>query len=358
MAFDEEKQIKLLLNEYEKAFDKIRDRILKKIDSPTNYNRAYDVALLQDISKIIAKLDKQVDDYAPNVQRLYKRTREEEMASLAKRLGQALPSEFTKRDEETINLLTQTLTGNLKKANNVVGRKVRDVYQQTIVRSSLNRALTSDSLTKALDDVVKSFKSQNIFSFTDKAGKLWNIERYSAMALYTTQGATVNRATFNGGTDYEIDLYKMTSHSSSCPVCAPYESKVYSLSGKSKEYPSVNSINGGNVTEYGTLHPFCRHRLTPYIPALDQNLEKTKEFSNKKIEDERSKTSKENYDKRQKMNRWKVVRTEIREEIKLIEAVPTKSRTAEQRARLGSLKDRRKQYNDKIKSQKEWRLDS
>jgi hypothetical protein len=97
------------------------------------------------------------------------------------------------------------------------------------------------------------------------------------------------------------DLVKMSSHATTCPVCAVYQGRVYSISGRSKEYPALSVVfrNG-----YNNIHPNCRHVVYAYIPALADDPEGDKRRSNESFSvDPRSQAAIDRYNARQKEKR-------------------------------------------------------
>ena len=47
-----------------------------------------------------------------------------------------------------------------------------------------------------------------------------------------------------------------------CPICSKIVGKVYSISGKSDQYPPLASLPNGGPP----FHAKCRHVISPYIP--------------------------------------------------------------------------------------------
>lgn len=78
------------------------------------------------------------------------------------------------------------------------------------------------------------------------------------------------------------DLVKMSEHDDSCPICLPYQGRVYSVSGNSDEYPSL--YDTGWSETFQNFHPNCRHYLTPYFPQFSDNVEEMKEYSNRSFD--------------------------------------------------------------------------
>lgn len=111
--------------------------------------------------------------------------------------------------------------------------------------------------------------------FVDSAGRKWGLDTYAEMATRTA----TTRALIAGHTDTMIqrgvDLVVVSAHPNPAPVCAPYERKVLSLSGK---YPAGTHRIGDAIVpvaatldeavENGLLHPNCRHRFSAYVPGF------------------------------------------------------------------------------------------
>ena len=113
--------------------------------------------------------------------------------------------------------------------------------------------------------------------------------------------------------DPEQDLYKLSSHGSTCDFCAPREGRVYSRSGTDSVFPPLAVAfqkidpTGPNVlwNTYLVTHPNTLHTLIPWTPAgrTDTEIEEVKRFSslltNPLSHDPRTDRQKEMYRKKQ-----------------------------------------------------------
>lgn len=61
--------------------------------------------------------------------------------------------------------------------------------------------------------------------------------------------------------ELRTDLLMMSVQGITCPECARYQGRVYSISGKSKIYPRLPIA----VTQTGVIHKGCTHQFFPYI---------------------------------------------------------------------------------------------
>lgn len=124
---------------------------------------------------------------------------------------------------------------------------------------------------KAIFELGKDLRENGLFAFVDKGGKRWTLMNYCAMATRTTSTQSSNVGDLFA--DPEHDLYYIVPHQGACPICAKYQGRVYSRSGKDKRYPPLSSVfnkidpNGTDDLDntYLTIHPNCRHKIIKYV---------------------------------------------------------------------------------------------
>lgn len=111
--------------------------------------------------------------------------------------------------------------------------------------------------------LVEDFDSvQSIIPYYNKDGSVrsyHNIASYNSM-LYNTNltKAGWNRTIYDSKL-LENDLVYLPAHPGACPLCMPYQGRVYSISGKSKKYPPKEI-----AIEGGVGHPNCKHEWVLY----------------------------------------------------------------------------------------------
>ena len=81
------------------------------------------------------------------------------------------------------------------------------------------------------------------------------------------------QATLKNASELKTDLLIMSVSGSTCPECAKYQGRIYSISGKAKKFPPLPAV----VKETGIIHPGCHHCFFPYIhkvtkPNMDYTL--------------------------------------------------------------------------------------
>lgn len=91
----------------------------------------------------------------------------------------------------------------------------------------------------------------------DGIERRYGLRFYSETVARTWSMAAANEAALAMAETFDTDLVQFPVHSGACPICVPWQGKVFSISGQSPEFPPLSTI--------GTppLHPNCRHRLLP-----------------------------------------------------------------------------------------------
>lgn len=114
--------------------------------------------------------------------------------------------------------------------------------------------------------------------------------------------------------DPEHDLYKISSHGTTCALCAPYEGRVYSKSGTDPVFPPLAAAFGkidpagadDLANTWLNIHPNCLHVLMPWTPAgrSEKEIREIQDFSDPRKNpftvDPRSKKQIEAYRKKEK----------------------------------------------------------
>lgn len=148
-------------------------------------------------------------------------------------------------------------------ADRTILRQANDVYADIIGEVSARVATGSTTVKEAVVDELNRFADAGITSFVDKAGRNWEMATYAEMATLTA----IERATVEGYTDtmkeYGFDLAMISNHAGACPLCVAWEGVVVSISGESKEYPSLEQAESE-----GLFHPRCLHFISTYYEGI------------------------------------------------------------------------------------------
>lgn len=172
----------------------------------------------------------------------------------------------------------------------LIGRVEPDVYRRVGLEQVALQQATGRGTYKMLPGFVEALRREGVTAFVDKAGRHWSLHTYCAMVSRTTSRQAEVLAVLTA--DPEQDLYQISSHGTTCALCAPYEGRVYSKSGTDPDFPPLAAAFG-KIDPAGpdilantwlNIHPGCLHSIYPWTPAgrSPEEIRKIKDFSNPK----------------------------------------------------------------------------
>ena len=158
----------------------------------------------------------------------------------------------------------------------LIGRVEPDVYRRVGMEQVAYQQARGAGTYKMLPGFVEALRREGVTAFVDKAGRHWSLHTYCAMVSRTTSRQAEVLAVLTA--DPEQDLYRISSHGTTCGICAPFEGRVYSKSGTNPDYPPLAAAFGkqdpaGPDTLANTwlnLHPNC---LVPGGAILAESVE-------------------------------------------------------------------------------------
>lgn len=143
----------------------------------------------------------------------------------------------------------QGITGFVRGSEHILNDTIRRQVQQKIATG----ALTGDSIRQITGVIENQLKDRGLEVMLDRGGKQWTAKRYSEMLSRTHVVKAHNEARVNRAANYDIDIVEVSDHFTEDEICERYEGEIYSLSGKSKNYPKLPSMP--------PFHPNCAHSL-------------------------------------------------------------------------------------------------
>lgn len=97
-------------------------------------------------------------------------------------------------------------------------------------------------------------------------------DKYAEMLARTTRTETQNIAMLGKALDDGNDLVECSTISPTCPTCATYQGRIYSISGNTPGYPALYKTAFRNG--YSCIHPNCRHQFFSYNPKFHTEAER------------------------------------------------------------------------------------
>ena len=106
-------------------------------------------------------------------------------------------------------------------------------YLDILNKNAMATVLGEKSRTEAIRETISEMSKKGIPAFVDKTGREWSPEAYVDMDIRNTAKNAALAAEFASLDELGQDIILVSSHSGSRPLCAPYQGKFYSISGKS-----------------------------------------------------------------------------------------------------------------------------
>lgn len=260
------------------------------------------VAALERVQSILRKMEEDSWEYVPRMieKEFYVRVPEarkiEEPVEKHK-AGYINALSLSGEQMDVVQRLVMNLMGEITDASMTVmatiqsaliGRIEPDIYRRVGLEQLAAQAATGKGVNKAVPKFVQQLVREGVTAFVDKAGRNWSLHTYCTMVSRTTRRQAEVLAVLTA--DPEQDLYKISSHNTTCEVCAPYEGRVYSRSGTDPDFPPLAAAFG-KVDPYGAdnlantwlnIHPNCLHVLLPWTPVgrSEKEIQEIKDFSN------------------------------------------------------------------------------
>lgn len=260
------------------------------------------VAALERVQSILRKMEEDSWEYVPRMieKEFYVRVPEarriEEPVEKHK-AGYVNALSLSGEQMDVVQRLVMNLMGEITDASMTVmatlqsaliGRIEPDIYRRVGLEQVAAQAATGKGVNKAVPQFVQQLVREGVTAFVDKAGRNWSLHTYCTMVSRTTRRQAEVLAVLTA--DPEQDLYKISSHNTTCEICAPYEGRVYSRSGTDPDFPPLAAAFG-KVDPYGAdnlantwlnIHPNCLHVLLPWTTAgrSEKEIQKVKDFSN------------------------------------------------------------------------------
>ena len=203
---------------------------------------------------------------------------------------------LTVDEQDVVQRLVMALMGEITDAamtamatiqDALIGRTEPDIYRRVGLEQVAAQTATGRGVNRAVPEFVRALQREGVTAFVDRAGRKWSLHTYCTMVSRTTRRQAEVLSVLTR--DPEHDLYRISSHGTTCALCAPYEGRVYSKSGTDPDFPPLADAFGkidlaGPDTLANTwlnIHPNCLHSISPWTRAgrTEEEIQKIKDFS-------------------------------------------------------------------------------
>lgn len=165
-------------------------------------------------------------------------------------------------------------------------------YLDILNKNAMATVLGEKSRTEAIRETIAEMSKKGIPAFVDKTGREWSPEAYVDMDIRNTAKNAALAAEFASLDELGQDIVLVSSHSGARPLCAPYQGKFYSISGKSGtitdakgktyNYTPLSGTSFGKAA--GLFGINCGHRMRGVSDGTFINREK--EFEGEETSEE------------------------------------------------------------------------
>lgn len=259
------------------------------------------VAALSRIQAILKQMETDCWEYVPKMveQQFYVRVPEARkiLEPVEKHIrGYENAEALTATQYSIMDRLVTNLMGEIMEAsgmaqntmqNAIIGRTKGDIFRRVSLGTIAQAQAMGKGVKKTANDIFQELIKEGVTAFVDKAGRKWSLHTYCSMVARTTSRQAEVLAILTA--DEGHDLYQISSHGTTCKICAPLEGRVYSKSSKDLDFPPLASAfgkidpNGPDdlTNSYLNIHPNCLHVLIPWSAAgrSDEEIQRIKDFS-------------------------------------------------------------------------------
>jgi hypothetical protein len=245
------KRLIQLYGEAEKEILKECNRLLLK--NPESYSLAWQKTLLQRVQQIRGDLLKGSRDWCQEAipDSYMKGVAWANSDPLA---GTKTLAGFGSIHQQAVEVLADNAYSRLEDVNNVVGRRVNDVFRSVTLEHAKGSVIGYQTTRQTAKRIREDLAERGITGFKDKAGHEWDMRRYAKVLAQETTNQSFRQGTINRLQEKRHDLVRISTHSGACSKCAPWEGRTLSLSGGDEDYPSLDEARGAGLMHVGCLH--------------------------------------------------------------------------------------------------------
>lgn len=178
----------------------------------------------------------------------------DEATLMIQKAGGAPRFGFGALHQQAVKTLADNSYQRLADVVNVIGRRTEDLYRQYALETTRQSVIGYKTTRQVADEFKRNLEQHGITGFVDRKGRHWNLHSYADMVARTTTMETLHEGTGNRLLEAGHDLVRISSHGTTCKLCAPWEGRVVSLTGKTKGYPTMEEARAA-----GLFHPNCKH---------------------------------------------------------------------------------------------------
>lgn len=164
---------------------------------------------------------------------------------------------------DTQEAFAESMTGVYRNTRSIISKGAKAQITQRMATAPV----TGQTLKEVKAIIVQDLKDRGLLALRDKAGREWELDRYTEMLLRTKDVEARNRGLANRMAENDYDLVQVSTHNSDHEECRVWEGRVLSITGNTKGYPTL-----AEAESQGLFHPNCQHAINVVIPELADDI--------------------------------------------------------------------------------------
>lgn len=168
---------------------------------------------------------------------------------------------------QAVTTLIDDIDGRFSELHRRILRDATDAYREVLAQVLAMPVLGVETTQQTVQRALNQFADRGITAFVDRAGRRWGMAEYAEMAVRTGMMNAALAGYTQEALAHDEDLVIISDHADECPLCAPWERKVLSLTGAQLYHPDCDGTLG-DARAAGLFHPNCLHSMTVYVPGL------------------------------------------------------------------------------------------
>lgn len=169
--------------------------------------------------------------------------------------------------QQAAQVLAENAFQCLQDVTQVIGRQVEGIYRDLALENVRGTVVGYETWKQSANKYREQLAERGVTGFKDRAGRMWNMRKYTEMVARTTTMEAHLQGTTNRLAEQGHDLVKVSTHRGACPLCQPWQGKILSITGKTPGYSTLEEAKAA-----GLFHPNCRHAYGLHI-GLDKEIE-------------------------------------------------------------------------------------
>lgn len=254
--------------------------IVRLLGRGSTTSASYRIDKLNEIGLLNSKNIAVIEKYKPQLDAALAEEIKKGGVSALAGINQAIPEQATGASPRVTGIWETWTAQSIDAMNKAQASLLRSAEQKyiDILGSSVARSLTgAATVREAIADTCRGWKGLD--ALVDRSGKVWSAEAYSQMVVRTNVRQVATDTQLERMFEIDNDLVEISSHVGARELCEPYQGKIFSLSGRSNKYPSLDSTSYGLPA--GLFGINCGHNMYPYFEGTKKTFKPVPVAENK-----------------------------------------------------------------------------